>query len=342
MNPSLGTDTLKAYLAPILDCTPSQVDVSQLAGGFSNLSFTVQTHDRKVILRRPPFGEKIAKAHDMVREFAVLQGLKKAGYTKSPQPLHLCEDEAVFGAPFFLMEFVEGIVLRNKVPTGLTFGPAEFEVLSKNAVAGLLELHQLELQASGLIDLGKPDGYTARQVQGWSERYMRAKTNEFAELEIAATWLQEQLPADEPLGFLHNDYKYDNLVLDPQFPAQISAVLDWEMATIGNPLMDLGTTLAYWAEEDDPMILKLFNLSHLPGNLSRVELLDLYFSTSKVGRSEMLYYYVFGLFKVATIAQQIYKRYSQGFANDPRFAQLIHVVEAAGKKAVQALQTDKI
>jgi aminoglycoside phosphotransferase (APT) family kinase protein len=342
MNPSLGTDTIKAYLAPILDCTPAQVDVSQLAGGFSNLSFTIQTPDCRVILRRPPFGEKIAKAHDMVREYAVLQGLKKAGYTKSPQPLHLCEDETVFGAPFFLMEFVEGIVLRNKVPAGLAFGTAEFEALSKNAVGGLIELHQLELQASGLIDLGKPEGYTARQVQGWTERYLRAKTNEFAELEVAATWLQEQLPATEPLGFLHNDYKYDNLVLNPHSPTQISAVLDWEMATIGNPLMDLGTTLAYWAEEADPTILKLFNLSHLPGNLRREELLDLYFSTSRVGRSEMLYYYVFGLFKVATIAQQIYKRYSQGFANDPRFAQLIHVVEAAGKKAIQALQTDKI
>ena len=342
MNPSLSTDTLKDYLAPVLDCRPPQLEVSQLAGGFSNLSFTVQTPDRRVILRRPPFGEKIAKAHDMVREYAVLQGLKKAGYTKSPEPLHLCEDEAVFGAPFFLMEFVEGIVLRNKVPTGLSFAAAEFEQLSQNAVACLLELHQLELQASGLIALGKPEGYTARQVQGWSERYMRAKTNEFTELEIAASWLLEQLPYTEPLGFLHNDYKYDNLVLNPLQPAQISAVLDWEMATIGNPLMDLGTTLAYWAEEEDPSILKLFNLSHLPGNLRRAELVDLYFSNSKNSRSEMLYYYVFGLFKVATIAQQIYKRYSQGFANDPRFAQLIHVVEAAGKKAVQALQTDKI
>lgn len=342
MNQNLGTESLKAYLAPILGCSSTQVEVSQLAGGFSNLSFSVQTPDQRVILRRPPFGEKIAKAHDMVREFAVLQGLKNAGYSKSPQPLHLCENEAIFGAPFFLMEFVEGIVLRSKVPEGMSFGTSDFERLSQNAINGLLELHQLELQASGLIALGKPEGYTQRQVQGWSERYFRAKTNEFTELEIAATWLQEQLPASEPLGFLHNDYKYDNLVLDPKQPAQISAVLDWEMATVGNPLMDLGTTLAYWAEENDPAILKLFNLSHLPGNLRRSELLDLYFSKSEANHSEMLYYYVFGLFKVATIAQQIYKRYSQGFANDPRFAQLIHVVEAAGKKALQALQTDKI
>jgi len=342
MNQSLGTESLKAYLAPILDCSSSQVEVSQLAGGFSNLSFIIQTPDQRVILRRPPFGEKIAKAHDMVREFAVLKGLKLASYSKSPRPLHLCEDEEVFGAPFFLMEFVEGIVLRNKVPEGMSFGKAEFEQLSINAIAGLLELHNLELQTSGLISLGKPEGYTQRQVQGWSERYFRAKTNEFTELELAATWLQEQLPASETLGFLHNDYKYDNLVLDPQKPSQIRAVLDWEMATIGNPLMDLGTTLAYWAEENDPAILKLFNLSHLPGNLQRAELLDLYFSKSEANRSEMLYYYVFGLFKVATIAQQIYKRYSQGYTNDSRFAQLIHVVEAAGKKALQALQTDKI
>jgi len=190
--------------------------------------------------------------------------------------------------------------------------------------------------------LGKPEGYTQRQVEGWVDRYFRAKTNELPDLEQAASWLQKNIPSTEYLAFIHNDFKYDNLVLDPQNPSHIKGVLDWEMATVGNPLMDLGTSLAYWAEENDPEILKLFNLSHLPGNLSREELMESYFSKGKGSKQEMIFYYVFGLVKVAVIAQQIFKRYSQGFSTDSRFAQLIHVVEAAGKKAIQTIQTDKI
>jgi aminoglycoside phosphotransferase (APT) family kinase protein len=292
-------------------------------------------------LRRPPFGEKIAKAHDMGREFAILQGLKKAGYTKSPTPILFCEDESIFGAPFFLMEFVEGAIIRNKVPQGMVLGKQEFEKLSRSAVDCLVELHQLELVQSGLIQLGKPEGFTQRQVTGWVERYFRAKTKEIPELENAATWLQENIPSTEYTAFIHNDFKYDNLVLDPADPCSIRSVLDWEMATIGNPLMDLGTTLAYWAEESDPEILKLFNLSHLPGNLTREELMDYYFTKAAGSKEEMIFYYVFGLFKVAVIAQQIFKRYSLGHSTDARFAQLIYVVEAAGKKAIQTLQTNQ-
>jgi aminoglycoside phosphotransferase (APT) family kinase protein len=178
-------------------------------------------------------------------------------------------------------------------------------------------------------------------VTGWVERYFRAKTKEIPELENAATWLQENIPSTEYTAFIHNDFKYDNLVLDPADPCSIRSVLDWEMATIGNPLMDLGTTLAYWAEESDPEILKLFNLSHLPGNLKREELMDYYFSKAAGSKEEMIFYYVFGLFKVAVIAQQIFKRYSLGHSKDARFAQLIYVVEAAGKKAIQTLQTNQ-
>ena len=342
MNSTLTFDLLKDYLAPVLHCAADKIQVTQLPGGYSNLSFLVESATEKFILRRPPFGEKIAKAHDMGREFRILEGLKKAGYSKSPQPIHFCDEESIFGAPFFIMEFVDGAILRNRVPQGMTLEKEDFAALSRSAVDCLLELHQLELQESGLIHLGKPEGYTQRQVEGWVDRYYRAKTNELPELEQAATWLLGNIPSTEYLAFIHNDFKYDNLVLDPQNPTHIKGVLDWEMATVGNPLMDLGTTLAYWAEEKDPEILKLFNLSHLPGNLSREEIMAYYFSKGKGSKQEMVFYYVFGLVKVAVIAQQIFKRYSQGFSTDPRFAQLIHVVDAAGKKAIQTLQTDKI
>lgn len=341
MSNTLTFDLLKEYLATPLNCPSEQIQINQLPGGYSNLSFLVKIPTQKLILRRPPFGEKIAKAHDMGREFAILQGLKKAGYTKSPTPLLFCEEESIFGAPFFLMEFVEGAIIRNKVPQEMVLGKVEFEKLSKSAVDCLVDLHQLELVQSGLIQLGKPEGFTQRQVTGWVERYFRAKTNELPELEILATWLQENIPSTEYSAFIHNDFKYDNLVLNPADPCSIRSVLDWEMATVGNPLMDLGTALAYWAEESDPEILKLFNLSHLPGNLTREELMDYYFSKAAGSKEEMIFYYVFGLFKVAVIAQQIFKRYSLGHSTDARFAQLIYVVEAAGKKAIQTLQSNQ-
>lgn len=342
MSTQLDIDSLKTYLAISFSCDAGQIKVSQISGGYSNLTFLAETPEGKLILRRPPFGEKIAKAHDMGREYRILQSLQKAGYSKSPRPVLLCEEESVFGAPFFLMEHVDGFILRNKVPEGMEFSPRDFRNLSLNALDCLIELHGLELENSGLVQLGKPDGYTQRQVEGWIERYFRAKTHELPELERTADWLKTNLPEKETVAFIHNDFKYDNLVMDRERKTQIRAVLDWEMATVGNPLMDLGTTLAYWSEEGDPQILKLFNLSHLPGNLSRQQVIDYYAEQTGGSMENISFYYAFGLFKVAVIAQQIFKRYSQGFASDPRFAGLIHVVEASGKKAEHTIKTEKI
>lgn len=342
MKTELGFDTLKSFLEFPLSCKSEQIHITQISGGYSNLTFLVETPDSKLILRRPPFGEKIAKAHDMGREYRILESLQKAGYSKSPTPILYCEDESVFGAPFFLMEFVDGYVLRNKIPEGMEFQPEDFKHLSQHALDCLIELHGLELQSSGLIQLGKPEGYAQRQVEGWTERYFKAKTHELPELEGAASWLKNNLPTTEPIAFIHNDFKYDNLVLSKSSKTEIKAVLDWEMATVGNPLMDLGTSLAYWAQADDPQILKLFNLSHLPGNFTRKQVIDYYAEKTGLRMDHITFYYVFGLFKVAVIAQQIFKRYSVGFANDPRFAALIHVVEAAGKMAKRSISNQKI
>jgi aminoglycoside phosphotransferase (APT) family kinase protein len=342
MKTELGFDTLKSFLESALLIKSEQIHISQISGGYSNLTFLVETPDTKLILRRPPFGEKIAKAHDMGREFRILESLQKAGYSKSPKPILFCEDESVFGAPFFLMEFVDGYILRNKIPEGMEFQPEDFKHLSQNALDCLIELHGLELQNSGLIQLGKPEGYAQRQVEGWAERYFKAKTHELPEIEMAAEWLKNNLPTTEPIAFIHNDFKYDNLVLDRNSKTEIKAVLDWEMATVGNPLMDLGTSLAYWAQADDPQILKMFNLSHVQGNFTRQQVIDYYSEKTGLAMDHITFYYVFGLFKVAVIAQQIFKRYSLGFANDPRFTALIHVVEAAGKMAQKSISTQKI
>lgn len=342
MSDELDFTKLKKYLEEKHFGDAELTEISQISGGYSNLTFLIQSPKGKYALRRPPFGEKISKAHDMEREFNVLSSLNRASYSKSPKPVFFCDDPDIFGAPFFVMEFVEGLILRNKIPKGIEFTPEDFRKLSEKTLDCLLELHSLELNNFGLIQLGKPKGYVTRQVEGWIDRYFKAKTNELPEMEKVAEWLKSNIPSMENVGFIHNDYKYDNLVLDPENVSDIKSVLDWEMATVGDPLMDLGTSLAYWAEPGDPEILKLFNLSYLEGNLTRKEVIRYYGQKSQLDLSNILFYYIFGLFKVAVIAQQIYKRFTQGHSNDPRFSALIHVVEVSGKRAHGSILTEKI
>ena len=331
-------DSLPAYLSEHLGLACDDLQIKAFPGGFSNLTYAISCKAFTYVLRRPPLGNKISKAHDMVREFKVLKALEKAGYTKMPRPILLCEDESIIGAPFFLMEQVEGRIIRNKMPADL--GPSFFRKLSEQSMDVLIELHQLELDQSGLLALGKPEGYVSRQVDGWSERYQRAKTDDLPDLEQAFVWLKDHLPAHSSVAFIHNDFKFDNLVCSSD--ANVLAVLDWEMATIGDPLMDVGTTLAYWAEASDVDILKMFNLSYVEGNFSRAELVAYYASKTSIDMSHILFYYVFGLCKVAVIAQQIYQRYVQGFASDTRFAVLNQVVKACGEKAQFSIQHQKI
>ncbi|RZS97392.1 phosphotransferase family protein [Cecembia calidifontis] len=337
-----GVEGIFPYLASELNLDPSSTVITQFKGGYSNLTYLITSPEGEFVLRRPPLGLKISKAHDMVREFKVLKALQKAGYNKIPKPILCYEEDAIIGAPFFIMEKVNGLILRNKIPEGMNLSSDFFAKLSKNTVDGLLALHKLELKDSGLLELGKPEGYVSRQVLGWSDRYYNAKTDELKEIEAVSDWLKANLPKKEQIGFIHNDYKYDNLVLEGPDNPEIKAVLDWEMATVGDPLMDLGTSLAYWAEEGDPDILKMFNLTYPKGNFSRAEVIDYYSKNSSLDLSDMLFYYVFGVFKVGVIAQQIYKRYTLGFAQDPRFAGLIHVVNACGKTAFKSIQTHKI
>lgn len=335
-------DNIIPFLSEKLHLNVSQIAIEKFDGGFSNLTFQIKTDEGNFVLRRPPFGLKISKAHNMEREFRVLEGLEKAGYSKIPKPILFCGDETIIGAPFFIMQKVEGLILRNKMPDGKQISADFLGRLSKNSIDVLLDLHQLELSKSGLDQLGKPDGYVERQVLGWSERYFNSQTEEIPEMGALSEWLKTNLPTTQNIGFIHNDFKYDNLILGGSENPAIIAVLDWEMATVGDPLMDLGTTLAYWAEKDDPEILKMFNLTHPSGNLTRAEVIAYYASKSTLNLDKILFYYVFGVFKVGVIAQQIYQRFQMGFAQDARFAALIHVVKACGKTAWTSTQTHKI
>lgn len=338
---SLDTEKLERYLKGHLENYSEDIEISQFPGGYSNLTYLLTIGEKEYVLRRPPFGANIKSAHDMGREYRVLSALKPV-YGQVPQPVHYCEDESIIGAPFYLMERVKGIILRNKPPQGLELTPERMRGISEAAVDNLADLHSLDLEQSGLISMGKPKGYMQRQVSGWIKRYYRTKTDKITGMDRAARWMQENQPAESAVAFIHNDYKYDNLVLDPDNLRRIIAVLDWEMATVGDPLMDLGTSLGYWAEANDSPALKPFNLTWMPGNLSRQEVLQRYAKRRGIEVPDMLFYYVFGAFKIGVIVQQIYARYQQGYTQDPRFAGLIHVVRACAANAEKAMFTGKI
>lgn len=314
-----------------------EVSIQQFPSGYSNLTYLIKTEKEEYILRRPPFGANIKSAHDMEREFNVLSLLQKAGFTKVPEPVLFCGDESVMGTKFYLMKRVNGVILRNRVPKGMTIDPVTFKQLSKSAIDQLVQLHQLDIKSTGLDQLGKPEGYVQRQVEGWTKRYVNAQTDDIAAMNEAAEWMQKNIPTSAKASFIHNDYKYDNLVLNPDNLTEIKAILDWEMATVGDPLMDLGTTLAYWAEANDSDALKPFNLTWMPGNMTRNEMANYYAEKSQTSIDDIVFYYVFGSFKVGVICQQIYHRYKQGYTQDPRFASLIYVIKACGENARRAI-----
>ena len=311
-------------------------EVSQFRSGASNLTYLLQYPDRDLVLRKPPAGMKAASAHDMKREFLIQSRLQPV-YPLVPSMIALCDDQSVMGSDFYVMERVVGDIFRRDVPEGVTAG--DVSVMADSLINGLVQLHAVD--ASILAELNKGPGYVQRQVEGWSKRYRNALTDDVPDGEKVMAWLEANRPDDVASCVIHGDWRIDNVVFDLK-QARIVGVLDWELATVGDPLMDLGTTLAYWAEAEDEDILKMFNLSYVPGNFTRSELIAYY--GAKTGRDmrEMNFYYVFGLCKVATIAQQIYQRYSLGYSKDPRFSVLNQVVEAAGRKAIASIQTGNI
>ena len=339
----LDTGKLEAWLHQARPDLVGSLELSQFPKGYSNLTYLLRVGERELVLRRPPFGARIKTAHDMGREYRILSHLI-AVYPKVPRPIAYCEDESVLGAPFYLMERVKGTILRSKPPEGLELTPALMQRLSESFIDNLAEIHGVNCIAAGLGDLGKPQGYVTRQVEGWIRRYQNARTDDIPEMQLIAEWLVEHKPAEAGGCLIHNDYKYDNLVLDPEDLSQIKAVLDWEMATLGDPLMDLGSTLGYWVDADDPEDWRnlSFGLTSRPGNLNREQLLERYAEKSGRTVNNAVFYYACGLFKIAVIVQQIYARYKQGLTQDARFAGLINLVRAGSKTASLAIERNRI
>jgi aminoglycoside phosphotransferase (APT) family kinase protein len=334
----LDLTRLEPYLRAHLPRADGPFAVAQFPQGFSNLTYLVRLGDLEYVLRRPPFGNQVKSAHDMAREYRVLSRLAKV-YPPAPMPYCYCDDETILGAPFYVMERRYGVVLRKALPPGMTLDPTTVHRLSETLLDNLALLHGIDYQAAGLADLGKPEGYVGRQVTGWTQRWEKAKTDEVKAMTKLGRWLAQNLPAERGAALIHNDYKYDNLLLDAADLTRIVAVLDWEMATLGDPLMDLGTTLAYWVESGDSPILQafVFGPTNVPGSLTRRELVARYGSRTGRDVSGILFYYCFGLFKTAVIIQQIYARYVRGFTKDARFARLNQVVTNLSQAAEQAL-----
>lgn len=348
----LAVATLQTYLNDHVSGFGIITGVAQFPGGYSNLTYLVKTDNREYVLRRPPVGAKDIKGgHDMGREFRVLTMLRDADYRTIPEPVVFCDDESVMGCPFYVMARVPGVILRANTAHTLNMPAEVLRRLSESLVDGLVELHALDIERTGLTQLGKPEGYVGRQVAGWHKRYDAAQTDDVPAMTDLARYLTDTLPGENSSvrnapTLLHNDFKYDNVVLDPDALSgttnrAIRAVLDWEMCTVGDPLMDVGTSLSYWAEAGDDPFRRTFNLTHLPGNLTRQEFAHRYAELSGRNIGNLLYYYVFGLYKNAVVLQQIYGRYKKGLTQDARFASLLQGVQVLAKAGVKAVEFDK-
>jgi aminoglycoside phosphotransferase (APT) family kinase protein len=340
IRPGEGFDTerLKQYLQAVLPSGGSEIEVTQFPSGNSNLTYCVRIGDSEFVLRRPPFGNQVRSAHDMWREFSVLSKLS-AVYGPAPKPIAHCADDTVIGAEFFLMERRRGLIIRGRAPDFLEASTDLQFAVCESFIRNLADLHALDYRSAGLGDLGRPDGYVQRQVEGWTERYFNSRTHDHFELEAAIDWLGTNIPGTGGAALVHNDYKFDNVMLRQENITEIAAVLDWEMATIGDPLMDLGTALGYWiSKEAGRELLSMpFNPRVLMENVTRAELVQMYAEWSGRDVSGMLFYYVFGTIKIAVIAQQIFFRFAKGHTADRRFAEFDRFVKTLGQIAMHAI-----
>jgi aminoglycoside phosphotransferase (APT) family kinase protein len=300
----------------------TEPEVQQFAGGASNLTYLLRYPVQDLILRRPPFGHRAKSAHDMLREARIMRALAPV-YAGVPEVLAVCDDPSIMEADFYVMARIHGLIPRQNLPEGLNLSPAQTRQLCLNVIDKLIELHQVDHRAAGLEGLAKGEGYVQRQIEGWSERYQKARTDDVPDGEAVMAWLRDKMPAqDSATCLIHNDFRFDNVVLSPDNPLRVVGVLDWEMATLGDPLMDLANSLAYWVQADDDATFLAMRRqpTHLSGMLTRQEVIEYY--GQRTGRSVQGFdfYMVYGLFRLAVIVQQIYARFKAGHTRNPAFA----------------------
>jgi|TARA_B110000483_G_scaffold227784_1_gene289903 aminoglycoside phosphotransferase (APT) family kinase protein len=335
---------LKQFLQEnhLIGSIESELFVKQFTHGYSNLTYLLSIENKEYVLRKPPIGA-IKRGHDMSREFKVQSAVKKE-FSKVPKMFAYTDDAAVLGSEFYIMEKVEGIILNFKEAKKRAIPANDYKTIANAWLDTFTELHQLDYDAIGLTNLGKPEGYVERQVTNWGKQYLKAATKDVPSAEKVMQWMQENQPKNYQHCLIHNDYKYDNVVFKDNSWKEITAVLDWEMATLGDPLMDLGTSLGYWTLASDHDFVKqgIPSPTIFEGNPMRSEIVASYAKKSGRDIHNMVFYYVFGLFKIAVIAQQIYYRYSKGLTSDPRFANLDKAAELCCNLALKSIKTNSI
>jgi aminoglycoside phosphotransferase (APT) family kinase protein len=334
---------LEPFLRLHFPAEAGALEVRQFPSGHSNLTYSLNLGGKELVLRRPPFGSKVKSAHDMGREFRVLSKLHSV-YPPAPEVILYCDDTSVIGAPFYVMQPIHGIILRRHLARGLDFSVEIARRLSESFIDNLVRLHRVDYAGAGLSDLGKPERYLERQIRGWSERYYGSKTHDYPEVEKISGWMQQNMPSTGAVSLIHNDYKYDNVVLDSRDITKIAGVLDWEMCTIGDSLSDLGAVLAYWIDTTDPEDLQenRWGPTTEPGSLTRAEIVHYYSQKTGCDTSRIAFYLALARFKLAVIVQQIYFRYHQGLTTDERFASMPERIQMLLRASWHSAQTGRV
>ena len=336
----LDVAAVDAWLKPRVPGLEGTPKVTQYSGGASNWTYRLEYPTHDLVLRRPPAGTKAKSAHDMRREHDVQKALAPV-FPYVPGMVAFCDDPAVLGCDFYVMRRIPGIIPRANMPRGVTLAPETARRMCLAVLDRLVELHGVDVKSAGLEGLGKGAGYARRQVEGWSDRYGKARTWNVPTFRKVISWLKANTPEDVATCLIHNDYRLDNVVLDPEDPTRVVGILDWEMATLGDPLMDLGNSLAYWVEAGDDFVIRSVRRqpTHLPGMLTRREVVAYYFEKTGLAPRDFTFYEVCGLFRLAVIAQQIYYRYHHGQTRNPafrRFWLLAHYLEWRCRRAIRA------
>jgi aminoglycoside phosphotransferase (APT) family kinase protein len=337
----LNLGTLQTYLSTHLPGGATHLELAQFPGGHSNLTYWLKVESQngenaEYVLRRAPMGPVAPKAHDMVREYHLLKRIHPV-FAPAPRPVLLCEEAAVLGTPFFLMERRRGVVARTGMPAEYAGLPDAPRQMSEALIDTLAELHAIDIAAAGLDGLGKPEGFNRRQVEGWAGRWGRAETDETPDAAGVMQWLLANVPAESAHTLVHNDYKLDNLMLSATNPGKVAALLDWEMTAIGDPLVDLGLTLCYWTQRGFPASRTIQVGEVAEGFYSRAEVLERYAEKSGRDVLNIGWYEVLGVFKLAVIVQQIYARYKSGQTQDQRFAPLGEQAQSLMKEAARQI-----
>ncbi|MCP5097010.1 MAG: phosphotransferase family protein [Chloroflexi bacterium] len=330
---------LADYLRGKLDGSKRPLTVRQFGGGAANLTYLLDYGTHEYVLRRPPLGPVAQSAHDMAREFKVLSVLHQVLPT-APRAFLYCDDAEIIGANFFVMERRHGIVVRRSLPQRFADMPDAPRRMSTALVDTLVAFHAVDYEALGLGDLGKPQGFVERQIEGWYKRWHKAKSEDLADMETAYQWLKDNLPDSRHVSLVHNDYKLDNVMLDTDDPGKLVAIFDWDMCTLGDPLSDLGALLCYWTEPTDSPTMQ--GMAMMPtgalGFMTRQELVERYAEVSGRSIQHIHFYHALGLFRLTVIIAQIYIRFARGQTQDKRFAAFGPMIALMARAAVEVAE----